>query len=225
MSNGFQTTIDHDHVCDDSLEGAHVQIGFLLNCNRTHTQTVQAKPPEKARDISTSPPRRAQDSQVINCCCGWNRNPNVHSHITCFANFEQTVQRKSRTRQPKVSINSKNTCPWMPLKLVFELVVRESQHRLCGGEHAEPKDHIARYSRVIDRQTVVPQQRSRPNKMRCHTLRRNFSQSPNPRIHCHLSIPTNLADAKPKVIPVGAAWCHQDRSKMVGMSTLFLFFF
>ena len=39
------------------------------------------------------------------------------------------------------------------------------------------------------RQIVVHQQRSRPNKMRCHTLRRNFSQSPNSRIYCHWSIP------------------------------------
>ena len=48
MSNGFQTTSDHNRVCDVLAGRAHVQIGFLSNCNRTHTQTVQAKPPKKA---------------------------------------------------------------------------------------------------------------------------------------------------------------------------------
>ena len=35
-----------------------MQIGFLFNCNRTHTQTVQAKPPiktEKSHKFSTPP--------------------------------------------------------------------------------------------------------------------------------------------------------------------------
>ena len=32
-----------------------MQIGFLSNCNRTHTQTVQAKPPEKAEKFPLLP--------------------------------------------------------------------------------------------------------------------------------------------------------------------------
>ena len=34
------------HVCDVSLVGPRAN-GFFSNCNRTHTQTVQAKPPKK----------------------------------------------------------------------------------------------------------------------------------------------------------------------------------
>ena len=84
--------------------------------------------------------RRAQDSQVINCCCGWDRNPDVHNHIICFANHQQTVQRKSRTRQLEV-LTSRTHVHGCHSKSVFELAVRQSQHRLCGGEHAEPRDH------------------------------------------------------------------------------------
>ena len=54
MSNGFRTTSDHNHVCDISLVGFTCKLGSS-NCNRTHTQTVQAKPPEKGREISTRP--------------------------------------------------------------------------------------------------------------------------------------------------------------------------
>ena len=66
----------------------------------------------------------------------------------CFANHQQAVQRTSRTRQLKV-LTPRTHVHGCHSKSVFELVVRKSQHRLCGGEHAEPKDHITRYSRVM----------------------------------------------------------------------------
>ena len=57
------------------------------NCDDARLQTVQAKPHEKAEKFPL-PPRRAQHSQIINCCCGWHRNPDVHNHI----HFEYSME-------------------------------------------------------------------------------------------------------------------------------------
>ena len=43
--------------------------------------------------LVNTPERRAS--------CAWDRNPDVHNHIICFANPQQMVQRAPRTHQPK----------------------------------------------------------------------------------------------------------------------------
>ena len=95
--------IPHNHQVPELIAIAPLPTESATNTHsmaaRTNGRNYQLVGHGKVAGLSAellvnTPERRAS--------CAWDQNPDIRNHITCFANHQQTVQRKSHTRQLKV---------------------------------------------------------------------------------------------------------------------------